>query len=236
VIALSFLAGALSTLSPCILPLIPILLGSALQQHRMGPLALVGGLALSFSGLGILFASAGFALALDPDVLREAAAVAMAGFGLVLLSASLRQRFAGGGSAVMASANRLLAGLSGIGLGGQFVLGLLLGIVWAPCAGPTLGAAIGLAAQSDTALRAALMMAVYSVGAATPVLILAYGSRRFLSGSRSRLDRLARLGNPAMGAALIVIAGLVLTDADKRVETVLTDAMPGWLLDFATRI
>ena len=92
-LALSYAAGALSTLSPCVLPLLPVLLVSALEQHALAPLALAVGLSGSFAAIGILIASLGLGLGgLDADVLRYAAAALMAGFGIVLLIPDLQTR------------------------------------------------------------------------------------------------------------------------------------------------
>jgi cytochrome c biogenesis protein CcdA len=236
VLALSFLAGALTSVSPCILPLVPILLASALQEHPAGPLALTLGLAISFAGLGVVLASVGFVLGIDAGVIRIGAALLMACFGIVLLSASLQERLALAGTPLMNRANVLLSGITGAGLVGQFGLGLLLGLVWAPCAGPTLGAAVGLAADSGTALHAALMMILFGLGAATPVLVLAYGSRRLAGTGRPGLRVFGVVGKPVMGVALVAIAAFVLTGTDKIVEAALAQAMPNWLLNVVTRI
>jgi cytochrome c-type biogenesis protein len=235
-LALSFLAGALTSLSPCVLPLIPILVGSALQEHPAGPLALTLGLALSFAGLGVALASVGFAIGIDADVVRTGAAVLMACFGVILLSASLQERFARAGGPLINRAGVVLAAAGKAGLPGQFTLGILLGLVWAPCAGPTLGAAVGLAASSGTAPRAALMMTLFGLGAATPILALAYASRRWAGAGRQRLRALATVAKPAMGSVLVAVGVIVVTGTDKIVETALTRAMPAWLLDFSTRI
>jgi cytochrome c biogenesis protein CcdA len=235
-LALSFLAGALTSLSPCVLPLIPILVGSALQEHPAGPLALTLGLALSFAGVGVALASVGFAIGIDADAVRAGAAVVMACFGFILLSASLQERFAQAGAPLVNRAGAVLAAAGRAGLPGQLVLGILLGLVWAPCAGPTLGAAVGLAASSGTAPRAALMMTLFGFGAATPILALAYASRRWAGAGRQRLRALARVAKPALGSALVAVGLIVLTGTDRIVETVLTRAMPGWLLDITTRI
>jgi cytochrome c biogenesis protein CcdA len=234
--ALSFLAGALASLSPCVLPLVPILLGSALQQHPAGPLALTAGLALSFAGLGATLASVGFAFGIDADLVRTGAATVMAFFGIVLFSAWLHERFALAVAPLANRAGALSGAVSKRGLVGQFAFGLLLGIVWAPCAGPTLGAAGGLAAAAGTAPRAAVMMALFGLGAAAPILALAYGTRRWAGAGRQRLHRLATVAEPVMGTALVAIALIVLTGLDKIMEAALTQAMPDWLLDITTRI
>src|SRR5262249_49434391 len=85
----------------------------------------------------------------------------------------------------------------------QFALGVLLGAVWSPCSGPTLGAAIGLAAHSETAGRAAVVMAAFSLGATTPILALAYGSRQAIFARRDVLARVSRIAKPLGGAALV---------------------------------
>ena len=120
--------------------------------------------------------------------------------------------------------------------GGQFALGMLLGAIWSPCSGPTLGAAIGLAAQSGTAGRAAMVMAMFGLGAATPILALAYGSRQAIVARRDLLARTSQIAKPLMGAALVGIGVFVLTGFDKVVEASLTRAMPDWLVSVTTRL
>lgn len=92
---LALLAGALSTLAPCVLPLVPILVGSALLAHRLGPLALAAGLGLSYAGVGLLLASAGSVAGIGQDTLKAAGAAILVAFGAVLLVPALQARFAG---------------------------------------------------------------------------------------------------------------------------------------------
>ena len=124
---LGYLAGLLSTLSPCVLPLVPILVATAAAAHALGPYALALGLMLSFSLVGIFLATLGASLGLDQDVFRAAAALILIGFGVVLLSPKLQERFATATSGLSAAGDGLLAKLKLDGLGGQFVVGLLLG-------------------------------------------------------------------------------------------------------------
>src|SRR5258705_11003019 len=93
-IGLALLAGLLSTLSPCVLPLVPIVVATALGEHRLGPLALAAGLALSFVVIGLLVATVGFAAGLDQDVFRSVAAVLLIVVGGVLLVPRLQLRLA----------------------------------------------------------------------------------------------------------------------------------------------
>lgn len=234
-LAFGFAAGALSTLSPCVLPLLPVLLGGALQQHRLAPLALAAGLATSFTAVGLFIATLGFAAGIDGAMVRTAAAVLMVGFGIVMLVPRLQLTLVTAAGPLTGGANGLLERISGDGLGGQFLLGLLLGAVWSPCAGPTLGAAIGLAAQSGTAAQAASIMLMFSLGATAPMLALAYGSRQAMAARRDRLARLARWGKPAMGSILLVMGLLIVSGLDKLIEARLTAAMPDWLVALTTR-
>ena len=234
-LALGFAAGALSTLSPCVLPLLPVLIASALQQHALAPLALAGGLSVSFAGMGIFTASMSLAVGLDASVLRLGGAVLMLALGVVLLVPPLQERFARAAGPVTGWAGGWLQRLPSAGLGAQALLGLVLGVVWTPCTGPTLGAAIGLAAQRESLLAAAAVMTVFGLGAAVPLLALAYGSRQAVLGRRDRLKRLATLAKPVLGTVLVAVGLLVLTGLDKIIETRLTNAMPEWLVELTTR-
>jgi cytochrome c-type biogenesis protein len=228
-LALGYGAGALSTLSPCVLPLLPIILFGALEQHAWGPVALAAGLSASFVAVGTLVASLSFSIGLDPTALRVAVAVLIVGLGVVLLVPALQTGFAFAAAPVATGGQALIDGVKRKGIGGQALLGMLLGAIWSPCSGPTLGAAIGLAAQSETAGRAALIMTSFSLGAATPIMALAYGSRRAIVARRDWLASASRIAKPVMGATLIGVGGLVLTGLDKIVEAALTRACrTGW--------
>ena len=229
---LGFAAGALSAFSPCVLPLLPLVLAGAIERHRLGPLVLAAGLAASATVVGFAVALLGFAL--DRDLVRVLAGGLLVLVGLVLLIARLDVAVARAAAPIAAGAAALLARLGPGGLAGQFVVGALLGALWTPCGGPTLGAAIGLAAQRRSLGAAAAVMAAYSLGAVVPVLLLAYGSRR-LAARPDRLALVARLGKPAVGVALVLLGVLSVTGGDKVLETRVLDAMPAWLVDLTTR-
>lgn len=235
-LALGYAAGALSTLSPCVLPILPIVLFGALERHLWGPVALAAGLAVSFAGVGIALASVGFSVGLDPDMLRFAVAALMAAAGVILLVPALQGRVASLASPVAGKGQVLLDRVQPSGIWGQFALGALLGVIWSPCSGPTLGAAIGLATQGDDLGSAASTMAAFALGAATPILLLAYGSRQAIMARRDWMARASRIGKPLMGAAFLCIGLFVLTGLDRVVETSLTRAMPDWLVTATTRL
>jgi cytochrome c-type biogenesis protein len=232
---LAYLAGALSTLSPCVLPLLPILIATAVAQHRFGPLALAGGLTLSFTVVGLLIATLGASIGVDAGLLRQGAALLLVGFGLVLLLPVLQRRFAAATAGLGASGDGLLARISGAGWGGQFAVGGVLGLVWSPCVGPTLGAASTLAAQGRDLGQIALLMLVFGLGAGTPLLVIGTLSREATMRMRGRLLSLGRRGRWGLGAALLLVGLAILSGADKRFEGWAVEHSPDWLTQLTTR-
>ena len=230
-----FLAGLLSTLSPCVLPIIPILLGSATNAHPRAPLALAGGLALSYAVIGTALAWAGAALDLDTAVFRNVGAFILGALGLVLLSGGLQRRFASATSGIADAGNQMLSRVQLDGLWGQFAIGLVLGVVWSPCVGPTLGAAVVLASQGTHLPQVALLMGVFGLGAALPVVALAYVSRTAMTKMRGKLMQAGKTGKMILGAFMLGIAVLILSGLDKPVESWLVDQSPAWLTQLTTR-
>ena len=235
-LALAFAAGLLSILSPCVLPLVPIVLGTAIVAHPLGAVALAAGLSLSFTVLGLLLALVGFGLGIDAGMLRVAAAAIMIGLGAILLVPSWQARLAAAGGPISSWADRRFGGAASSSLAGQFAIGLLLGAVWSPCVGPTLGAASLLASQGHDLLRVALTMAVFGIGAALPLILLGLLSRATLMGARARLMSAGKLGKGLLGAAFIVIGAAIVSGADKRIEAALVAASPAWLTEWTTSL
>ncbi len=234
-LALALLAGILTVLSPCVLPLVPIVLGTAASEHKAGPVALAIGLALSFTAIGLFVATIGFAAGLDSDLFRTVSAVLLIGIGLVLLVPRLQAQFALAASPVGNFVDERLGGFATNGLWGQFGLGLLLGAVWSPCVGPTLGAASLLAAKGENLGAVALTMFGFGIGAALPLMALGLLSREAMMRTRGRLVEAGKGGKMLLGLLLVAIGLLVATGLDKRLETVLVDASPAWLTELTTR-
>ncbi|MBC7956147.1 MAG: hypothetical protein H7Y33_09795 [Cytophagales bacterium] len=127
-----------------------------------------------------------------------------------------------------------MAALPGNGLLGQFLVGAVVGLVWSPCTGPALGAAVSLAAAGGTFALAVVTMLFYGMGASVPLLAVAYAGQ---AGSKSigRARKMATIGTPILGGALLASGLLVLTGADRAIETAVTSHMPSWLIDLTTR-
>ena len=232
---LSFLAGMLSILSPCVLPLVPILIGSAVNTHRYGPVFLAFGLATSFTAVGVLLASLGTAIGLDPAVLRMLAASLLIVFGLILFSSALQEKFAVAASGLSGSGQSLLNKISTDSLFGQFLLGLILGIVWSPCVGPTLGATITLASQGENLMHVTLIMALFGIGAGMPLILLGLLSRQAMMKFRSKLFMAGAIGKKILGGFLLLVGIMILTGADKQLEALVVIHSPDWLIDLTTR-
>jgi cytochrome c biogenesis protein CcdA len=233
-LALAFAAGLLSILSPCVLPLVPIVLGAAMAAHPLGAFALAAGLALSFTVLGLLLALVGFGLGVDAGMLRFAAASIMIVLGAILVVPSWQAQLAAAGGPISSWTDRRFGGLASSGLASQFAIGLLLGAVWSPCVGPTLGAASLLASQGHDLARVTLTMAVFGIGAALPLILLGLLSRATMMNVRSRLMSAGKLGKGVLGAAFIVIGVAIVSGTDKKIEAALVDASPPWLTELTT--
>lgn len=225
---LALLAGTVTVTSPCIIPILPIVFGSVLKDHKWYPVYLVLGMSATFTLLGILFGAFGNQLPID-RILLNRVAVGLIGFmGILLLVKPLEALFLRGTTAltsrlggVVPQANALHQPLE------AFFLGSLLGIIWAPCAGPLLGSVILLASSSGNVLKAGALLFVYSVGAEIPMLFIAYGGKRVVSGRRYVQEH-ARQVKQLFGIVLVCTALLLATGVLRRVEIFLAPHLPIW--------
>jgi len=234
-LGLAFLSGLVSVLNPCVLPLLPLVFAAAASEHRYGPMALAAGLTLSFTAIGLFVAAVGFSIGLDSEFFRAIAAVLFVIVGAVLLMPRLQVRLATAAGPVSNWTEQRLGGFSTSGVGGQFALGLLLGAVWVPCVGPTLGAASLLASQGGSFGQVAATMLIFGLGAAAPLALVGLVSREALMRWRGRIAGLGRGVKLALGAVLLFVGVFILTGLDRVVETAVVEAAPEWLIDLTTR-
>ncbi len=233
---LALLAGVLSILSPCVLPLLPIVLTGAVAEHRLAPVALAAGVALSFTAIGVFVATIGFSIGLDMAAFRLAAAVLLIVVGTVLLVPRFQTQFATAAGPISNWTQNRFGGFSTSGISGQFGVGLLLGAVWTPCVGPTLGAATIMAARGENLGAVILTTLAFGIGTSLPLLLLAMMSREALLRWRGRMLGAASRLKVALGALLIVAGIMTLTGYDRTFQTALESAMPDWLLALTTRL
>ena len=234
-VPLAFVAGVLSILSPCVLPILPIVLGAAASEHRWGPAALAAGLSLSFVTIGLFAATIGYSIGLDAGVFRDVAAALMIAIGAILLVPRLQAQLALAGGPLANWSDRYVGAARRGGLPGQLLVGLLLGAIWSPCVGPTLGAAALLAAQGRDLPQVSVAMFAFGVGAALPLLALGMCSRQSLLRWRNQVLAAGYGVTMALGLLLVAVGALVLSGVDKTVETALVNASPQWLTHLTTR-
>jgi cytochrome c-type biogenesis protein len=232
---LGALAGGLTILSPCILPIAPVVLTSSLTQHKYGPLALSLGLGLSFACVGIGLSLAEAAFGFDVELAKQIGAVVMIGVALLTFLPKSMDIFAFATGPLSAWAGNVAAPVKGQGLAGQFGLGALLALVWSPCVGPTLGAAFALSSQGQGLFMAALTMLAFGLGATGVLLAIGYGLRGSIGRHRPTFTALATHGRSIMGASLLVVGILVLTGWDQVIGAVVVKASPDWLVALTTR-
>jgi cytochrome c-type biogenesis protein len=227
-VPLALAAGVFGVLSPCVWPLVPVVTSSAATSGRSGPFFLALGLSVSFAVAGSALTLVLVNTGLDPELFRYLAAVLLALIGATLVLrrlsdwttlqlSSLSARFSFG------------AGHAASTAGGQFGVGALLGLVWLPCVGPTLGAAIALASLGQSMSMAFTVMLAYGVGTAGVLLLAGIVSDRVLARWRPALLRSGGRGKQLLGWTLVALGVLVLTGVDKYLEALAVDLVPAWV-------
>jgi cytochrome c-type biogenesis protein len=234
-IPLALFAGLFSILSPCVLPLVPIVLGTAVAEHRLGPLALAAGLATSFTVIGLFVATIGYSIGLDGEVFKLAGSVLLVVAGFAVALPRFQTRLALATAPLGNWTERRFGNAAWGGLRGQFGIGLLLGAVWSPCVGPTLGAASVLAAQGRSLGLVALTMLSFGLGSAIPLIALGLVSREAMMRWRHRLLSTGKSGKTVLGSVLIVSGLLILLHLDHALESWFVRVAPSFLLDLSGR-
>ena len=229
-------AGLLTLINPCVLPILPIVLASSLQTSRHGPLAVAAGLSLSFITLGLGVTVAGRSLGISETMISNAGALLMIAFGLVLLVPRFSAGFATATAGIAASADNQIDTLNTKNLTGQFMTGLLMGAVWSPCIGPTLGAAIGLASQGQSLLWATFIMLFFAFGVSTIILALGYGARSVIVKRQNWMRSVAEKSRAIMGVVFVVTGAAILFHLPRYLEIWAIENMPAWLLDLSVSL
>jgi len=232
---LALAAGGLTTLSPCVFPLLPLIVGGSLQGHRAGPLAMGLGMTLSFALIGLLVGLAGPALGIDGDSVRNAGGWLLLILGAVMLIPALGERFSSLVKPLASGADQLSGKLNAGSLGGALLLGALLGLIWSPCSGPLLASALTLVASEGGVLRGGLILGVFGTGAAIPLVAVAYASRSGFNRARGWV--LGHIGPLKTGfGLLILLLGIaILSGADKWLEARLLALLPDAWVNLSVR-
>jgi cytochrome c biogenesis protein CcdA/thiol-disulfide isomerase/thioredoxin len=253
-IVVAFIAGLVTAVSPCVLPILPIVLATGADGDRRRPYLVIAGLIASFAFFTLASVQIISALNLPSSTLRDIAIAIIAVFGLTLLVPALNRIFERATSRLPALGSRFVGGAGSASGGtmalpdlragrseaagettavrprasivGGLVTGVGLGLVWTPCAGPILGAITSLAVTTPGSLSTLVLVVSYAIGAGLPLLAIALGGRAALS--RLRLRSASGWASRAFGALVLVTAGLMAVGADTALSADLTNSLPNW--------
>ncbi len=186
--------------------------------------------------VGLFVIVLGASIGIDQYMMTTVGAWLMVGFGLVLLIPGLSERFATATSRLAGGADARIHAMNGASLGGQFLGGTMLGAVWAPCIGPTLGGAIALASQGDDVIRAGAIMTAFAFGVSSIMLALAFGAREVVMKRQAAMRALAGKAKPILGITFLLVGVGILSGVDYVLQGWLLDLLPVWLQDFSVSV
>lgn len=234
----SFFAGVLTIFSPCVLPMVPFVVRSSLQKSKWGPVLLALGLATSFSISTYLIASSGQLLGLSPDHLKYVSGSFLLIASLLFLFPAsidkLSQLLSPLNSKVQKISDKNLSNSSSIYT--EFLNGLLLGPIWAPCSGPTLAVIIGIIINTPEQKTSILLLAIFSIGSILPILFISYGAKNLVQKLQKKsLDNSNKV-KKFLGAFCAIMAILILTGLDKSLEAYLLKLLPEFITNLSLTI
>lgn len=234
-IPLAVLAGGLTILSPCILPIAPIVLTSSITQHKLGAVALALGLGISFALVGVALALGEAAFGLDQELVRQIGAFIMVGVGILTFLPKSMDVFALAASPLSSWAAQAMPPIKDDGLIGQFGLGALLAFVWSPCVGPTLGAAFALSSQGQDLMMACFTMLAFGMGATGALLSIGLLLGSSVKRNGPALRAISQHGRTIMGVSLLGVGTMVLMHLDETLGRLIVSASPNWLISLTTK-
>jgi len=214
-----FIAGVVTIMKPCCLPLVPVIFSGS-GGHRFRPLAIVTGLTISFTTMGVLVSAFGATFAEYTSYLRNIAILFIISMGLVLFDEDVNMEFMKISGSITQNLrqigflNRFSSRMPEGSLTGGFFLGMSLGVLWIPCVGPILGAVLALVATVGNITYGAWMLFVYSVGMSLPMLSIAYYGKR-VTNRYKWFSRNGELLKKLSGLVLILVGIMLLFSIDK---------------------
>jgi cytochrome c biogenesis protein CcdA/thiol-disulfide isomerase/thioredoxin len=225
-ILFSLLSGLVTVLSPCVLPVLPIVLSSSASQGKKRPLGVITGLIIIFSIFTLAISQIVKLLGLSAQTLRYIAIAVVGLLGLSMIIPKFNQWIE---KALSFIPNMTGNGhKEGSGFLPGFITGLSLGLVWAPCAGPILASVTALAATSQVSFAAVIVVVSYAIGSGIPLLAIAYGGRSIIQKVPFLSKNLGKV-QKVFGVIMIITAVLIAMNIDVLVTTWLTQRLPeGW--------
>ncbi|MBC76043.1 MAG: hypothetical protein CME64_08495 [Halobacteriovoraceae bacterium] len=233
----SFAAGILTIFSPCILPMVPFVVRSSLQRSKWGPVLLAIGVSLSFSITTYVVATSGQLIGLTPDKLKILSGVFLLIASMFFLFPKLIDKL----SLALSPINNKIQGLNkSSGKDGslymEFVNGLFLGPVWAPCSGPTLAIIIGIIINTPEVKSSMVLLAVFSIGSILPILLFSYGAQKFVAKVQRKSLENSKGIKISMGLFCAIMSVLILTGLDKDLEAFILSILPEFITNLSLSI
>ena len=213
-IGLAFLEGLALIVSPCILPVLPLVLATSVGGGRRRPYGIIIGFVLAFGLFAIVARKVVALLGIDLDIIKNISLLLLALFGLVLLSSRLSDKFSALTQGAADFGNRL-AGTGGEGLGSGILIGSLIGLVWTPCAGPILAAVLVQVIRQQTDLAGDLIIFAFGIGAGIPMLVIALTGRKIM-GKLGFFTRHAEAVRRAFGVLILLSVAYIASGVDAQ--------------------
>jgi cytochrome c biogenesis protein CcdA len=221
----ALLAGIVTVAAPCTLPVLPVLFGASIgQTSKARPVFIALGFVASFTIVAIVFSAITQIVGIDSDRIRTVAIWLLLIFGFLMLWPQPFEWLAARASDLLNCVHRIPIRAQSGNVGG-FVLGTTLGLVWTPCAGPVLASILTVIATAPHIEWEALLLMVYAVGAAVPMLAIAYGGQ-FVTTHVRRIARVSHRLQQGFGALVIVFAGAMYLQYDTLVTAWLSEFYP----------
>lgn len=234
----SFFAGMLTIFSPCILPIVPFVVRSSLQRSKWGPFLLALGVAFSFSITTYIIAKSGQLLGLNPDGLKTLSGIFLLIASILFISPAIVNKI----SILLSPITNKLQGL-GNKTGEkknmvfmEFVNGLLLGPIWAPCSGPTLAIIIGIIINTPEELSSIILLGIFSIGAILPILFISYGAKSLVKKMQNKVLANSDTVKKTLGIFCAIMSILILTGLDKKVEIIMLHLIPEFITNLSLTI
>jgi cytochrome c biogenesis protein CcdA/thiol-disulfide isomerase/thioredoxin len=226
-LAFAFVSGVITILSPCILPVLPIVLAGGSSGGKARPFGVIAGFVASFAFFTLALSAIVQALGVPADTMRYAAIVLVAGFGLVMLVPRLRDAFDIAVSRIASRGGTEGAPRKRPGFWGGLPVGLSLGLIWTPCVGPIMASVISLAISQKVDRGSVFVTLAYSLGTALPMLGIMLGGRAliarmpFLSRNAARIQK-------GFGVAMIAMAAVLAFQWDRQIQSAILRAFPSY--------
>lgn len=222
-VGLAFVAGVITILSPCVLPLLPMILATATQEGRARPWGVIVGFIAAFTGATLALSMLVRTLGVPPDANRTLSAIILFAMGLVLVVPALHLQFERWTSGLAGRAPAIAGG----GFGGGLAVGLGLGLAWSPCVGPIMAAVITLALNQQVGAGAVGVTLAFSLGTALPMAAVLFGGRKLvrrLGWFQANAATIQRL----FGLVLLLTALAIWLGWDRLAQIALLEWFPGW--------